>query len=158
MGPLSRLRVAEIGGAMRVAPWSAFRKECTMVKQILKSFESDVSQMTCNGSTGRSACLENISCELKLEHVLCEGRACGKGCPSGSKIQDYRERKRYIPCGVHSTGRSALLQELIGGLLRALLPSFPESNMHCCYRFQIRQMLVSDGIKFCICSFNYVVA
>jgi hypothetical protein len=85
--------------------------ECTLVKQILKSFKSVVSQMTRNGSMRRSACLEATrqlllrklgcqgarlwrvgeadftldapTCALKLEYGLCGGTACGKGVSTG---------------------------------------------------------------------------
>jgi hypothetical protein len=43
---------------MRFAPQGAFRAECTMVKQFLRSLMFVLSQSTWNGSMRRSACLE----------------------------------------------------------------------------------------------------
>ncbi|AMS30041.1 MAG TPA: hypothetical protein DIU09_07680 [Hyphomonadaceae bacterium] len=46
--------------------------ECTMVKQFLKSFKSDVSQMTRNAFKSHSACLEAAGLFL-LRKIWCQG-------------------------------------------------------------------------------------
>jgi hypothetical protein len=70
-----------------------------MAKHFLVSFIRGLSQITWNGSRPHFACLE-AGAQLflrKLEHRLCLGKPCGKGCSRRkNNPQDRRDREDAV--------------------------------------------------------------